>query len=174
MKFNNRQNELVTANDGRKFFISRAVAVVPQILCQVGQEHFVLLNQRGPGCPDNVGKWVLPCGYLDWDESANDAVVREVWEECGFNLRGPGFKLETGQTNVSPWKVVTIPSEDHKQNILLHIAVKISAERLPELSTENDKHNEVVDVRWVPIAEAVEMDLAFGHQDAIKELDSRC
>jgi 8-oxo-dGTP pyrophosphatase MutT (NUDIX family) len=33
---------------------------------------------------DSKGKWCLPCGYLDWDESGSDAARRELWEEVGL------------------------------------------------------------------------------------------
>ena len=45
----------------------------------------VLLIKRGNE-PDK-GKWALPGGLLDWDESASTAVLRELAEEAGAKGR---------------------------------------------------------------------------------------
>jgi 8-oxo-dGTP diphosphatase len=42
----------------------------------------IVLVKRGNE-PDR-GKWALPGGLLDWDESAEEAVVRELHEETGL------------------------------------------------------------------------------------------
>ncbi|MBU6389623.1 NUDIX hydrolase [Patescibacteria group bacterium] len=44
----------------------------------------ILLIQRGRE-PDK-GRWGTPGGHVDWDESAEDAVRREVQEETGLNV----------------------------------------------------------------------------------------
>jgi ADP-ribose pyrophosphatase YjhB (NUDIX family) len=45
----------------------------------------VLLVRRGviPG----LGRWALPAGYMDADESPEEAVIREVAEETGITVR---------------------------------------------------------------------------------------
>ena len=45
----------------------------------------ILLARLSPGFPGG-GRWTLPGGGLDWGESPDDAVAREVEEETG--LRG--------------------------------------------------------------------------------------
>ncbi|OGY17791.1 MAG: hypothetical protein A2900_06135 [Candidatus Chisholmbacteria bacterium RIFCSPLOWO2_01_FULL_50_28] len=45
----------------------------------------VLLIKRGNE-PDR-GKWALPGGLLDWDEDAEEAVLREFSEEAGLSGR---------------------------------------------------------------------------------------
>lgn len=49
----------------------------------------ILLIRRGiePG----YGKWALPGGYLDWDETLQEGVIREVKEETGLYTRVKSF-----------------------------------------------------------------------------------
>ena len=38
-----------------------------------------------------VGLWALPAGYMDCDESPEQAVAREVQEETGIRISSPSF-----------------------------------------------------------------------------------
>lgn len=51
----------------------------------VVKDNKILLIKRGiePG----YGKWALPGGYLDWDETAEEGVLREVFEETGVKAK---------------------------------------------------------------------------------------
>ena len=49
----------------------------------------VLLVRRGR--PPGVGKWSLPGGLVRLGESSEDAVRREVGEECGLSVRVGGL-----------------------------------------------------------------------------------
>ena len=49
----------------------------------------VLLVQRGR--PPGQGKWSLPGGLIDLGERLEEAVVREVEEECGLRVRVLGL-----------------------------------------------------------------------------------
>ena len=73
--------------EGKTYWISRSVAVAGFIFRKDdGGNLLVLVNKRGPGCPDNVGKWVCPCGYLDYGETLKQAIVREIHEETGVTI----------------------------------------------------------------------------------------
>ncbi len=43
------------------------------------------------------GQWTLPTGFMEWDEEAPAAAVREVQEETGLDVKITGlFSVETG------------------------------------------------------------------------------
>lgn len=86
--FSNIKNFLVTTTDGKKYWISRSVAVHGVILLKdfETQDIYVLLERRGPKCPDEIGKLADVCGYLDWRETLVDALKREVYEEMGLYI----------------------------------------------------------------------------------------
>ena len=77
---------IIDDRTGREYWISRSVAVVGFIYgYDEDEKEYILAVQRGTGTPDPefVGKWCLPCGYLDYDETLEEALQREVFEETG-------------------------------------------------------------------------------------------
>lgn len=183
--FSNKPNPCVSV-EGKPLWVSRSCAVVAEILIfnKEDQEWYVLLNKRGDNTPDFKGYWCLPCGYLDWDETAPQAVVREVFEECGLFLPSmsnhqdflqSSCSLITGTTWDSevPWKVHSEPVD--RQNVSLHYAALSTwkSNNFPPLSAEYCEEGEVADLAWVNLADAVHLDLAFGHQHVLSELSRR-
>lgn len=81
--------QVTDAETGKKYWISRSMAVHGMLLVHDDERNqiFLLTEKRGPGCPDEIGKWANPTGYLDWDETLKDALIREVYEEMGLSLR---------------------------------------------------------------------------------------
>lgn len=70
---------------------SRSCAVV--VIITNKNHDFFLIEKRGKGCPDFVGKLCLPCGYLNWDETLVEAAQREVYEETGMFLSQDDLKF---------------------------------------------------------------------------------
>lgn len=72
-QFHHRGNEAV--------YLSRSVAVVAISICIVAGEGYVPVGKRRikPG-DEQSGRYGLCCGYLDWDESAAEAMMRELYE----------------------------------------------------------------------------------------------
>lgn len=189
MKFNNRPNEQITTTDGRDLWYGRSCAVVAEICLfnTVDKKWYVLLGKRGSGTPDFQGYWGLPCGYLDWDETLTQAVVREVWEECGLALPelpaqdaficSPNNCINSAMTDgvdniaETPWHISDRPLST-KQNISLHYAIVFAwgSATLPSLSAENCEPNEVDDLKWSPLSEAMNMTLSFSHESHINTL----
>lgn len=62
-------------------FANRGVSIDAVIL----KNEEVLLIKRG--VEPNKGFWGTPGGYVEWDESAEDAATREVKEETGLNVQ---------------------------------------------------------------------------------------
>jgi 8-oxo-dGTP pyrophosphatase MutT (NUDIX family) len=88
MKFKNRHNIEYKIGD-KSVWASRSVAVNGVIIVSdkdLTSEPFVLISKRGKGAADYQGYWNIPAGYLDYDETTSEAMVREVWEETNINL----------------------------------------------------------------------------------------
>lgn len=188
MKFRNRENECVTTVDGRKFWISRSAAVVGVIAI----DGKVLMVKRGDGCPDEVGKWVLPCGYVDWDENLKEAIWREVKEETGLNLvsirdyamsHGIVFGLDSFDSEEGdPVFVRSNPNRDKKQNISMYMVLELHTEHgkeempIPEPDLTQVNPKETADAKWFDITELCDMDekglIGFNHFEYVQRIVS--
>lgn len=167
MKFNNTENRCINV-DGQELWISRSVTVLPVLIFVVGEMQlanaYVPLGKRGTALPDEVGKWGLPGGYLDFDETAGGAVQREIWEELGLNV--PALQAThkfVGQLD-QPYSVFSEPRR--RQNVTLRFPLMflLSQEAmLPELNPQVGE-DEVAEAKWFGLGEALEMELAFEHQ----------
>lgn len=172
--FHNRPNELVITTDGRKVWISRSVAVVLVLAAIYKGKCFVAMGKRGLDCPDNIGKWCLPCGYLDFSENGWQAVCREAWEEIGFNLDGVRQSAHRSKRLISdftdqPWGVKTEPNEN-RQNVSLKYGVLYIIKRLPRLISNNHgEGNEVSEAGWKTLDFIDEQanlgNIAFNHNN---------
>jgi 8-oxo-dGTP diphosphatase len=109
----------------------------------------ILLIKRGVE-PDK-GKWATPGGYIDWDESAEEALVREVKEETGLIVKKCEF-----------FKVYSSPSRHPKQVITLVYIVEVE-------DVEAKKGDDAVEVKWFPIT-SLPTPLAFDHEENIKQV----
>ena len=171
--FNNRENEEVTLADGRVIWLSRSSAVTTTVLCCVENQYYILLGRRGVGCPDEVGKWNLPCGYLDWDETLSEAAVREVFEETGVNLRALPQASIVLDGMEQPWRVNSAHKTGSKQNVSHHFYIVFNAPELPVTSTEYCEPDEIEVLEWRAIDRLSGLDYAFGHEAIMREFLSR-
>ena len=121
-------------------------------------------GERGQGVDDFHGQWCFPCGYLDWDETLHEALIREVWEETGLNLLKLRTHEHTGhwidaalnpEGSVAPRKVSAEPS-NNRQNVSASFACWLSwfGEELPILSLDNMEADEANDARFIALDEA--------------------
>ena len=99
------------------------------------------------------GKWSLPSGFLDRDETAGAGALRELKEETGWE----GKIITPFLVNTSPHR----PHED-RQNVAFYFLVK-PVIKTGKPDTENTK------ISWVPIAELPPFDsFAFDHGEAVE------
>lgn len=119
MKKGIKVNETITENqnfpikvDDKVYWISRAMAVVGFVFKQIDDKLFVLVEKRGKGAADNIGSFCVPCGYLDFNETLEEAVLRELKEETGFV--GDKNKLRFLKINSNP--------NENRQNVSVHFS----------------------------------------------------
>jgi ADP-ribose pyrophosphatase YjhB (NUDIX family)/DNA-directed RNA polymerase subunit RPC12/RpoP len=79
------RKRLTCAECGHVAFVSCSLSAGGLLIC----EEKVLLIQRGT--EPNKGLWTLPGGYVEIDETPDQAVVREVTEETGLETRADGL-----------------------------------------------------------------------------------
>lgn len=98
------------------------------------------------------GKWSLPGGYLDFNETAEEGVLRELYEETGWT----GEVIELLRINSNPNR----PKED-RQNVALEFIVK-------PLEKTGTGDSEVLDLAWVAFEDLPHAgELAFDHGETI-------
>lgn len=181
-KFNNRPNPHVINKvfEGNKYvvnhdyFISRSVAVVGVVFVipLIGSMH-VLITKRSNKMRDEANKFGVPCGYLDWDESAYEAMVREVHEETSLFL--PDYKdLLITNNNEIPIYIQDKPDKDSRQNVsLIYISVYDFTRSMNRFPTDIEKYcdKETAMVKWLSLTDfyskASEMEWAFHHDETI-------
>lgn len=170
-----KENFTVTDKEtGKTYWISRAMAVSGIILSLHDGEYHILLERRGPGCPDNVGKLCGVCGYLNWDETRKDAFIREAYEETGLSLQH-GHVVEVG--------TIDEPTADARQNVVTRYMALIPYQLLThaiEVETINTdtksrggEANEVSELKMYTLSEIEKLDdseFAFNHKNMIREI----
>ena len=144
------------------------MTVLPVIFFEKAGARYVPLGQRGEDLPEGVGLWGLPGGYLDYDETATEAVYREVWEELGLDIPQllKDFRFEGNLEQ--PYEVYSQPLR--RQNVTLKYALMfhLGDNELPKLEPQVSK-GEVVEAKWVLVDKAIHMELAFHHHEVIRD-----
>lgn len=152
---------IIDKETGREYWISRSVAVLAKI---VSKDNCILAVQRGNGTPDPeyVGKWCMPCGYLDFDETTKEAISREVIEETGVNIHPENFTLVNIQDN---------PYADKRQNVTLRFIVRLEdySYNIP-FTDKYSETEEVMGIKWIPFTDIDKYKWAFNHAKLIKEI----
>jgi ADP-ribose pyrophosphatase YjhB (NUDIX family) len=111
-----------------------------------------LLLEKRTGDLLESGKWGLPSGFLERDETAASAIVREVKEETGWDSEV-----------ISLFRINTKPDRPHedRQNISIEFLVK-------PIKKTGKKDSESSKVEWIPIDTLLPLsDFAFDHGESI-------
>lgn len=113
-----------------------------------------LLLEKRAGDILESGKWALPGGFLDRDETAAEGILRELKEETGW----AGRVVSLFRINSNPDR----PRED-RQNVAFEFIIE-PLERVTVADT-----GEASKVEWVPIANLHPLEtFAFDHGETIK------
>jgi len=180
--FKNKPNTPITL-DGKLHFVARDCAVVAEVFLYHAQTQswHVLLGKRGSNVPDFQGFWGFPCGYLDWNETLYEAVLREIWEETGLVLadlststqviKSQNLPSEKNKPPL-PWKISDTPGKNIKQNISHHFSFFMHWHdtALPALTIEYAEENEAEAAKWIILDEAKQLDMAFNHTNCLIEI----
>lgn len=171
--------QITDAETGKKYWISRSIAVHGILLVHdlERNQKFLLIEKRGPGCPDEIGKWANPTGYLDWDETLKEALFREVYEEMGLDLEKLKIKL------ISLSGYYDDPKKEN-QNVTLRFKVGLKYEEIKPLlkdgtinpntesrGGEKDEVSAIDLLRIYPREDLVDpSQFAFNHGEIINDL----
>lgn len=160
--------QITDKETGEKYWISRSVAVAMFAFRSDPNEMFsedyqVLAVKRGKGCPNEVGKWCCPCGYLDWGENLYDAVKREIFEETGY----------TYKNRWEPALFKVCHSRDiNDQNISFEFCdfncFNEDETYIPQIENRGGEENEVDEIKWIYVSDVKDYEWAFNHKNIIE------
>ncbi len=160
---------IVDKNTGKEYWISRSVAVIVILFAyDLRGKQYVLTVRRGKGTPDPeyVGAVCLPCGYLDFDETTQEAAARELFEETGVKVNPDDLRLLSVNDN---------PMDDKRQNITFRYFIEIKGipvEGISQILTSKfSEEDEVDSIQFVKTSKIANYKWAFNHYEIIKELD---
>jgi 8-oxo-dGTP diphosphatase len=113
----------------------KSVTVVAACILRPGGKEVLLSMRRAPGVPGLDGKWELPGGKIEFGETPEQTIVREIREELGMHVV-PRRLLPYLHTNL--WEYT---------HALQHVVLACY-----ECETEDDlSHSAGEDARWFPI-----------------------
>src|SRR5215467_2908722 len=117
----------------------------------VERNEHLLLVRRAPHLSEG-GKWGLPGGFLDRDETLAAGILRELREETGWE----GRVLTLLRVNSRPDR----PRED-RQNVAFDFLVE-------PIEKRGEPDDESSDVQWIPMDHVRALDLAFDHMETVR------
>jgi 8-oxo-dGTP diphosphatase len=113
----------------------------------------ILLIKRGE--EPFKGYWATPGGYMNWDESLEDAVRRETFEETGLAV-----------TTCRLLNTYSEPSRHPHQSVAVVYVVETTGEPVAG--------DDAIDFKWVPLDELTDV-LAFDQHLIIADFNAeRC
>lgn len=137
--------------------VFRNVVAAAGAFIRVGNEFLALVRSKDPG----KGKLALPGGFIDFGETLEEGLRREIWEEVGLRVDKLDYLCGT-------------PNRYEYKNILYHtmdIYFTVDLPSKPDLILEPD---EVAGIKWLKIDDFNLSDFAFeATQQAAKIFSSR-
>lgn len=145
---------------GKTLWSGRYCAVVAFVFGVFPDGIKILANKRGLGTPDYQGYWNCPCGYVEADETLEQACEREVLEETKYYIPYNKFELIGIESD---------PKTSNNGNISLRYYTIV--DKMPDIViTNGGEENEVDEIKWIPIEDIESYNWAFNHSLRIKEV----
>jgi 8-oxo-dGTP diphosphatase len=133
---------------------------IPAVGAVILYNQRVLLVQRGQ--PPAQGQWTLPGGVIEVGESPEEALIREVQEECHVSI-----------TIVGIIDVVNRVIRDDQNTIKYHYVILDYLARCQSGESEQNVSpqpgTDVMDVRWIPLSALGQYELTEGLLKIIHE-----
>lgn len=150
-------------------WFSRSVAVVVFVFRVKNDKLQVMLEKRGKGCPDNVGKWCSVCGYLEFDETIEEAAAAEAFEETGFIIDKERLFFEG----------ISSDPKDNHQNVSVRFCYYAKEDEDFDISRRKGGEKDEVDcIEWLTLYDKAtdytydfsDREFAFDHDKIIKSI----
>lgn len=141
----------------------------------LGQMHIMVIK-RSENMDVDPGKYGVPCGYLDWNETIYESMIREVYEETSLYL--PKYSNQIiFDNNKQPFFIESRPNMpwNGRQNVGHHfvIVLDFSERNVDEFPfyVEDYTSSETSLVKWVPWYDFTINDLkwSFNHDRGIRD-----
>ncbi len=133
--------------DSKKKRIYKKPGVTVDAIVEVGYKILLIKRKNAP----YKGKWALPGGFIEYGESAEDAVKREVSEEANL-------KIEISDII----GVYSDPDRDPRGHV---ISICFRAKGQGKEKSGSD----AMDARLFNLEEALKEDLAFDHKKILRD-----
>lgn len=177
-KFNNVLNQYIPEINywrSRATSINAFIFAHPPREINLGQLH-VLIIKRSENMDTEPNKYGVPCGYLDWNETLYEAMIREVYEETSLYLPDYEKYLEFDNNKQSFFVDSKPDSIYNKRQNVEHNYITVldfSKESINQFPTyiENYISDETSLVKWMPLYDFITNNLewSFGHDQRIKD-----
>ena len=132
--------------NGKIYYVSKSATASLAALCFDRKRGVwcILANQRGPGAGGKQGVWNLPVGFVERNESAEAAAIRETLEETGVEIP-KGTKIR--QLGVRS-------GYSDRVSFAFSCVLEGDITDYPT-SDEYSEPGEVADIKWIPIFTSV-------------------
>lgn len=144
---------------GVTLWSGRYCAVCAIVMIEKGGDKYLLINKRGKGTPNEIGKYNITCGFLEANETGQQGCSRELREECGYYVAPEKFKLYGVSTKPQPNDV----------NVTIRYIAKL--QDFPQkVQAHGGEKDEVESVHFINIKDYKKYNWAFNHKKMIEKM----